>query len=54
MKYEELKEMCRKTWSEKTNNLCFDVTKINNEGEYRVLNGSKNTYIESVCETEAI
>ena len=35
--------MCRKTWSEKFNYLCFDMIK-KNEGKYRILNESKNTY----------
>ena len=53
MIYDEFKEMCRVAWSEKFNYLCIDMTKIKNEGNYRIINESKNTYIECVCETEA-
>ena len=48
MKYDEFKEMCHKAWSEKFNYLCIDMTK-KNEGNYRIFNESKNTYIECVC-----
>ena len=51
--YDEFKEMCRVAGSEKFNYLCIDMTKNKNEGKYRIFNESKNTYIESVCETEA-
>ena len=33
MKYEEFNEMCHKTWSEKFNHLCIDMTKNKNEGK---------------------
>ena len=39
--------MCHKTWSEKFNYLCFDMTK-NKTGSYRILNESKNTYIDYI------
>ena len=52
MKYDEFKEMCHKAWSEKYNYLCIDMTKNKNEGNYRIFNESKITYIECICETE--
>ena len=33
-KYDELKKMCHRTWSEKFNCLCTDTTKNKNEGKY--------------------
>ena len=51
MKYDEFKEMCHKTWDEKYNYLCIDMTKNKNEGKYRIFNESKTTYIDCICET---
>ena len=53
MIYDEFKEMCRVSWSEKFNYLCIGMTKNKNEGKHRIYNESKNTYIECICETEA-
>ena len=53
IKYDEFKEMCRVAWGEKFNNLCIDMTKNMNEGKYLIFNESENTYIESICESEA-
>ena len=54
MKYDEFREMCMclKAWFEKFNYLCIDMTKNENEGNYRFFNESKPTYIECICETE--
>ena len=52
MIYDEFKEMCRVAWSEKFDYLSIDMTKIENEGKYRIFNESKNTYIECFPETE--
>ena len=52
MKYDKFKEKCHKTWDEKYNYLCIDMTKNKNEGKYRFFNESKTTYIECICETE--
>ena len=38
MKYDELKEMCDKAWSERFNYLCFDMSRNKDEGEYRISN----------------
>ena len=53
MLYSELTETFRKAWSERYNYLCTDMTKNKNDCKYRIFNESKNTYIESICETEA-
>ena len=53
MKYDEFNEVCQKARSERFNYLCIDMAKNKNEGKYRIFNGSKNTYIECICETEA-
>ena len=52
MKYDEFKEMCHKTWSERFNYLCIHMAKNKNEGKYRIFNESKTTYCESVPENE--
>ena len=53
MKYDEFREMCHKTWSEKFIYLCIDMSKNKNEGKYRIFNENKTTYFECICETEA-
>ena len=53
IKYDEIKEMCHKAWSERFNYLCIDMVKYKNEGKKRIFNESKNIYIECICETEA-
>ena len=53
IKYDEFKKMWHRTWDEKYNHLCIDMTKIKNEGKYCTFNESKTTYIECICETEA-
>ena len=52
LKYDEFKEMCHKAWDEKFNYLCIDMSKKKNEGEYRIFNESKTTYIECIPKTE--
>ena len=51
-KYDEFKEMCHKTWSERFNYLCIDMTKNKNEGNYRIFKECKTTYIERISESE--
>ena len=53
MRYDEFKEMCYKTWSERFNYLCIDMTENINDGKYRIFNESENTYIGCICKTEA-
>ena len=52
-KYDEFREMGRVAWSVKFNHLCVDMIKNRNEGNYRIFNENKTTYIECVCESEA-
>ena len=52
MNYDEFKELCRKACSEKINSLFIDLTKIKNEGIYRIFNESVNTYIACICQSE--
>ena len=54
MIYDELKERFRVAWSEQFNSLCIHMSKNKNEGKYRIFNESKNTYIECICESEAL
>ena len=51
MKYDELKEMGQKAWSERFNYLRNDMTK-KNEGKYRIFNENKNTYFEYIPKSE--
>ena len=51
--YSEFREMAFKAWNENFNFLCIDMTKNKNEDKSRIFNESRNTYIESFCETEA-
>ena len=51
MIYGEFKEMCRVAGSEKSNYLCIDMTKKEDEGRYRIFNESKTTFIECTPET---
>ena len=53
MKYDELKEMCHKAWSERFIYRCIDMAKNKNEGKYRIFNESKNTFTDCICKTEA-
>ena len=53
MKYDEVKQMCHKAWSENFNYLCIDMTKNKNQGNHHIFNEIKTTYIECICETEA-
>ena len=54
MLYSEFQEMCRKAWSKRVNYLCIHMTKSEYVGENCIFNESKNTYIEHICETEAL
>ena len=53
MNYDEFKQMCHNAWDEKNNYLYTDVTKIKNDGKYRIFNESKHTYFECIPETKA-
>ena len=53
MKNDEFKEMCRKTWKEKVNYLCIDMTTNKNGGKFAIFNESKNTYTDCIPKSEA-
>ena len=53
MKHDEFRGLCRNACSEKLNSLRFVLTKNKKDGESRVLNESKNIYIESTPKSEA-
>ena len=45
IKYDELKEMCRKAWNEKLNYLCIDTTENKNEGNHSIFNNESQKRI---------
>ena len=48
MKYDEFKEMCYETWSEKYNYLCIDMGSRNRkESKYCILKENKNTFLNA-------
>ena len=53
MHYDELKELCRKSWEEDYNYLYFDRSKKREQGKYRTCNESKKTYIEATPQTKS-
>ena len=53
MRYNEFKETCGKEWIEKYNYPCIDMARNKKEGNYRIFNASKNTYIECIRKSEA-
>ena len=53
MLYSELRAISRKTWNEKSSYLCIDMTRNKSEGKYRIINDSKNIFIECILENEA-
>ena len=46
MKYEQFKEMCRKTWIGSFEYLSIEKTNVKIEGKHRIFMESKNLYIE--------
>ena len=52
MKYDEFIETCHKAWRERFNYLCIDMTKIKDNGKYRVFNEIKTTYIDCIPENK--
>ena len=42
MRYDEFKELCRKSWEEDFNSLCIDRSKKRDQGKYCICNESKN------------
>ena len=52
MNYDELKDLCRKSWEEDYNYLCIDRSKKRKKGRYCICNESKNTYLEATSQTK--
>ena len=51
MKYDEFKEICRKSWEEDYIYLCIDRSKKRDQGKNCICNESKRTYIEATTQT---
>ena len=49
---DEFKQICHKSWDEKFNYLCIDMTKNRDNGKCRIFNESKNKYIDCICGNE--
>ena len=52
MSYDEIKELCRKSWEDDYIYLSIDRSKKRDQGRYCICNESKNTYIECTLETK--
>ena len=52
MKYDEFKELCKKSWDEYYNYLYIDRSKKRDQGKYFICNESKKTYIEATPQTK--
>ena len=52
MSYDQLKELCRKSWEEDYRYFCFDRSKKRDQERYCLCNESKNTYFECIPETK--
>ena len=52
MKYDEFKDLCRKSWEEDYNYLYIDRSKKRNQGRYCICNESKKAYIEATPATK--
>ena len=52
MKYDEFKQLCRKSWEEDYNYLCIDKSKKRDQGRYCICNESNNNYLEKTSKTK--
>ena len=52
MKHDDFKELCRKSWEEDYNYLCFDRSKKRDQGRYCICDENKKTYRECTPETK--
>ena len=52
MKYDEFKDLCRKSWEEDYNYLCIDRSKKRDQGRYCISNESRKTYIQAIPQTK--
>ena len=51
MKYDEFKQLCKKSWENESVYFCVDRTKKTDQGRHRICKESKKTYTE--CTPEA-
>ena len=52
MNYDELKDLCRKSWEEDYNYLFIDRSKKRDQGKYCICNESKKIYTEATPQTK--
>ena len=52
MKYDEFKELCRKSWEEDYNYLCIDRSKKRDQGKYCICNENKKNVYRSITSGE--
>ena len=52
MNYDELKELCRKSWEKEYNYIYIDRSKERDQGKYCICNEGKKTYIEATSQTK--
>ena len=52
MSFDEIKELCRKSWREEYNDLFIDRSKRSDQGRYCICIGSKNPYTECTSQTK--
>ena len=52
MSYDELKEVCRKSWEEDYSYLCIDRSKKRDQKRYCICKERKKTYIEATPQTK--
>ena len=52
MKYDEFKDLCRKSWEEDYNYLYIDRSEKRDQAKYCICNESKKTYIEATPQTK--
>ena len=52
MNYDEFKELCRNSWEEGYNYLCFDRSKKRDQGKYCICNESKKNIYRSITSDE--
>ena len=53
MSYDEFRELCRKSWDEDYNYLCFGRSKKRDQGRYCICDEGKKTNIEATPQTKA-
>ena len=52
MSYDDIEQLCGRSWEEDINYLCIDKSKKRDRGRYCNCIESKNTYLESTARTK--